>query len=100
MNRRQFIKGAATAVAATILLPGEQERYLLRTLGPPKQVLGLNAHFQALAADGYITEARVFTGSKVYDACPRKFEFYPVNEGDQIRFLVNSGEFDIEVEPA
>lgn len=95
MNRRQFIKGAATAVAATIILPGDQERHLLRTLGLPKSVSG---HLQL--ADGYITNVRVFQGGREYAMCPRKFEFYPVNKGDQIRFLVNSGEFDIEVKPA
>lgn len=40
MNRRQFLKGAATAAAVTaavsIAAVGQQERYLVKHLGMPK----------------------------------------------------------------
>lgn len=39
MNRRQFLRtaatGAAAATATAFVMPGQAERYLLKTLGPP-----------------------------------------------------------------
>jgi hypothetical protein len=77
MNRRNFLKGAATA-AAVFVLPGERERYLLRHY-PVKQ------YEHAVTANGSMCDA---LNNHVPAEAAVPGGFYPISEGDRVSFLL------------
>lgn len=96
MNRRQFLKGAAAVTgAAAFVVPGGQERYLLKTLGVPhnpeaaKAVEVANmwqARFKNTQARAEVECARALNISTRATAA----SFWEVGEGDRIKFLVDN----------